>query len=76
MRTLVNLKKKMMKRNFVIKINMIAKAANLLKVEKIPQVNNQDNQSLKISKENNKTKLLKTQKFPKKIKILIYDNLV
>ena len=55
---------------------MIAKAANLLKVEKIPQVNNQDNQSLKISKENNKTKLLKTQKFPKKIKILIYDNLV
>ena len=66
----------MMMRNLVIMINMIAKAANLLKVEKIPQVNNQDNQSLKISKENNKTELLKTQKFPKKIKILIYDNLV
>lgn len=66
----------MMMRNLVIKIKMIAKAANLLKVEKIPQVNNQDNQSLKISKENNKTKLLKTKKFPKKIKILIYDNLV
>lgn len=75
MRTLVNLKKMMM-RNLVIKINMIAKAANLLKVEKIALVNHQDNQTLKISKENNKIKLLKTQKFPKKFKILIYDNLV
>ena len=50
---------------------MIAKAANLLVVEKVALENHQDNQSLKISKGNNKTKLLKTQKFKKKFKILI-----
>ena len=61
----------------MIKIDVRAKAANLLVVEKVALENHQDNQSLKISKGNNKTKLLKTQKFKKKFKIpTIYDNLV
>ena len=64
-------------KNLVIKIDVIAKAANLLVVIKVALENHQDNQSLKISKGNNKTKLLKTQKFKKKFKIrIIYDNLV
>lgn len=55
---------------------MVAKAANLLIVEKVALENHQDNQSLKISQGNNRIKLLKTQKLTKILKILIYDNQV
>ena len=75
MRIIVNLKKMMMK-NLIIKIDMVAKAANLLIVEKVALENHQDNQSLKISQGNNRIKLLKTQKLTKILKILIYDNQV